>query len=104
MNTYYNSTNTKEKLSISLVDTNKFITKASDSLDAVSIESDKKVNRNKFNESELIETVQAERKATLKEACRRLRDRRVCPSKIKHKSDNLLYSRNYKVCFLLYIT
>ena len=105
MNTYYiaNSTDKEEKLLIPLDEANNRKTKASAPSDAVWIKSDQKVIQRNFNVSEFMEIVQAEKKATLKEACRRLRDKSICPSKIKLMSKSLLYSKNYKVCFLLTI-
>ena len=105
MNTYYiaNSTDKEEKLLIPLDEANNRKTRASAPSDAVWIKSDQKVIQRNFNVSEFMEIVQAERKATLKEACRRLRDKSICPSKIKLMSKSLLYSKNYKVCFLLTI-
>ena len=91
------STDKEEKLLIPLVEANNLITKTSAPSDAVWIKSDQKVNQSNFNISEFIEIIQSERKATLKEACRKLRNKSNCPMKKKFVNDMLYYSSNFKV-------
>ena len=44
-----------------------------------------------------MENIQAERRATLEEACRRSRDKKICPSNQKIINNRLFYSKNYQV-------
>ena len=94
MNAYYvsKSSDPKQTLAIPLV--------------SVSDPPNVTIDQHKLDEFELIETVQAERKATLEEACKKLRYKSVCPVEKKHIHNWLYYSKNYKVrsqpkcCFL----
>ena len=81
------------KPSFDLLKTNKDSTKSSASTFSSVIKPEEHEKNHKFNETELMETIQSERKANLKAACKRLHG-------MTNKTiinDRLFYSNKYKV-------